>query len=295
MVVIPAYNAVSTIAETLLTLQQTSGLSNILKVVLLDDCSTDETLNVARVAWTSATTLEIWTNERNMGERRTVNRAFAQLSIETDWIFILHADDVVKPNWITLYIEAIQNIGENTASICSSYDVWWSDSGRTNPGEDEIGTAVRIIPGSLESVLGTLEKGCWWHISGCAIRTSAFGAIGQFEPEMPQLGDWEWVLRCLAKGFDIAYIPRTTMLYRQHSMSISSNSFRAGRDLCERLQILDIARRQEFINGAIYRARLRSTFLQISRRLLVRAVRRDWSGFRSHLKVWRLAIRNILS
>ncbi len=294
VVVIPAYNAAQTLVETLLALQQTDCLGKVLKVVMLDDCSTDDTVNVARAAWTSATPFEIWANESNMGERRTVNRAFAQLSTETEWMFILHADDVVKPNWLTLYFAAMQGLTENTASICSSYDVWWSDTDQIEPGEDVLEQAVRIIPGGLDSVRGTLERGCWWHISGCAIRNSAFRAIGPFAPDMPQLGDWEWVLRCLAKGFDIAYIPRTTMRYRQHGTSISSNSFREGRDLRERLRVFEIARNQRFIDQASYRMHLRRAFFQIARRLLVRAVRWDWRGFHSHFNVGRIAARQIL-
>lgn len=293
VVVIPAYNAANTVVETLLALQQTDSLNEVLKVVMLDDCSTDDTVCVARAAWTSTTPFEIWANESNMGERRTVNRAFAQLNTATEWIFILHADDVVKPNWLALYFAAMQGLSENTASICSSYDVWWSDTGKIEPGEDVLEPLFRIIPGGLDSVRGTLERGCWWHISGCAIRSAAFRAIGPFAPDMPQLGDWEWVLRCLAKEFDIVYIPRTTMRYRQHSTSISSNSFREGRDLRERLRVLELVRNQGFIDAASYRARLRGTFFQILRRLLVRAVRWDWRGFRSHLKVSLVAARQI--
>lgn len=294
VVVIPAYNAVKTVAETLLALQQASGLSDILKVVMVDDCSTDDTVSAARAAWTSATAFEIWTNESNMGERRTVNRAFAQLTAESEWIFILHADDVVKPNWISLYLAAIQASCEKTASICSSYDVWWSDSGQIEPGEDVLDAPVRVIRGGSDAVRDTLERGCWWHISGCAIRNAAFRVIGPFEPDMPQLGDWEWVMRCLAKGFNITYIPRTTMLYRQHSASISSTSLREGRDLRERLRILELVRSQGFIDRARYSARLRGTFFQIARRLLVRAARWDWVGFRSHFTVLLLAARKLV-
>ena len=40
-------------------------------------------------------------------------------------------------------------------------------------------------------------------------------------------------------GYDIEYIPRTTMLYRMHSTSVSSNSLRRGQDLIEQLEIFE--------------------------------------------------------
>src|SRR5262249_52317077 len=46
--------------------------------------------------------------------------------------------------------------------------------------------------------------------------------------------------RCLKLGYDVEYIPRMTMLYRMHSGSVSSNSFRRGQDLVERLEIFRI-------------------------------------------------------
>jgi GT2 family glycosyltransferase len=294
VIVIPAYNAATTVAETLLSLQQTPGLSDIVKVVMLDDCSTDDTVLVARAAWTSSTPFEVWSNDVNMGERRTVNRAFAQLGDEIQWTFILHSDDVVKPAWIELYMAAMQSVSDNTASICSSYDAWWPDIGRVVPGEDVLDELVRLVPGNASSLHGTLERGCWWHISGCAIRNASMRAIEPFDPDMPQLGDWEWVLRCHAKGFDIAYIPRTTMLYRLHSTSISSTAFREGRDLGERMRTIQLLRKRGSIDRQTYRSYAVGTLGQITRRLLVRFIRRDWTGFRAHLKIGYLAARSVV-
>lgn len=288
-IIIPAFNAAATIVETLQALQQCPRLNEIATVIILDDSSTDKTLSIAKAAWTSNTPLAIWPNESNIGERRTVNRAFEKLSNNTTWTFILHADDVVKPNWLSLYFEAIKSQGENTASICSSYDSWWSDTGQIDPGQDEVDDSARVISGNSDSVRGTMDRGCWWHISGCAIRNSAFGIIGPFIPDMPQLGDWEWLLRCHAKGFDIAYIPRTTMRYRQHAKSISSNSFREGRDLIERLRIFKMLLMQGHLNRSSYMKKMRTLFGQAARRMGTRLLRRDWRGVQSHLKVLTLA------
>jgi glycosyltransferase involved in cell wall biosynthesis len=282
VVVIPAYNASSTIGETLDALQGNPELAQLQAVIVLDDSSRDGTVDVARSAWHSQVPLEVWSNEKNAGERITVNSGLANLPSDVEWAFILHADDVVKPNWISLYLNEMRGCSEHVASICSSYDVWYPDSGQIIPGEEFPERPNVVVDGTREAVLDTLNRGCWWHISGCAIRVPAFHQIGAFNPEMPQTGDWEWLLRCLAKGFSVLYLPRSTMFYRQHVRSVSSNSFRRAQDLQETLRILNAYRNQGYLTPIEYRRKVRALLYQLSRRTFVRALRCDVRGVGHH-------------
>src|SRR5580704_12145113 len=91
-VLIPAYNAEMTIAETLLSIQaQEGGLDRIAAVYLADDASLDRTVDVAKEAWRSSVRLQILRNQENQGERRTVNAAVHQFPAGVRWFFILHA------------------------------------------------------------------------------------------------------------------------------------------------------------------------------------------------------------
>jgi GT2 family glycosyltransferase len=283
VVLIPAYNASTTIAETLDALQTSPELDCIQSVIVLDDASRDGTAEVAKFAWRSAVPLKIWSNEANVGERATVNSGVARLAVDIQWAFILHADDVVKSNWISLYLEEMAHCPDDVATICSSYDNWYPASGQIDLGEEYPYWPKVIVPGSRQAVLDTLNRGCWWHVSGCAIRTRAFHQIGGFEPNLPYSGDWEWLLRCLAKGFSVSYLPRSTMLYRQHARSVSSNSFRRGQDIKEILRVLADYRDQGYLSSRDYRGKIRHLIYQLSRRTLVRAVRGDPMGMRSHV------------
>ncbi len=246
-IVIPAFNAAATIVETLRAVQACPGVEQLGGVFVCDDASTDNTPKLATDTWIGMPKLTILQNEQRLGERSTVNAAFERLRNYFEWIFILHADDVVKENWLDLYFQRIKAAEPRVASICSSYDYWYSEAKRIEPGEDDFSRDLEIIRGGRESVLGTLKAGCWWHISGCAIRVERFFEIGGFRPHMPQLGDFEWLLRCLKLGYDVEYIPRTTMLYRAHSASVSSNSFRRGQDLIERLELFGIYRNEGYL------------------------------------------------
>ena len=119
-------------------------------------------------------------------------------------------------------------------------------------------------------------KGCWWHISGCAIRLAAFRDIGDFAEHLAQSSDWAWLLRCLRRGWGVDYIPQTLIVYRQHVASVSSTSFRDHRDVAESFEII-----KSFAGYLTFRdvcqlhgARARSLISRIGRSLLSRNVDR---------------------
>jgi GT2 family glycosyltransferase len=152
-------------------------------------------------------------------------------------MLILHADDIAKPNWITVMAGEVRAVSPSTIAISASYDVL-SEDRRVTSG-DERGLANKTtIEGTRLSVRDTLERGCWFKISSCAIRLSGFRRLRGFRHDLPQLGDWEFVLRALSAGFAIEYVPMCLSVYRQSSHSVSSISFREHRDVKEALQIL---------------------------------------------------------
>ena len=182
-VVIPAFNAAATIVETLRALQACPGVAKLGRVFVCDDASKDDTSKLAADAWTAIPQLTILRNEEQLGERRTINAAFERVRGDYQWIFILHADDVVKENWLALYLERIKTAGPRVASICSSYDCWYPEARKIEPGEDDFARDLEVIRGARESVLGTLKAGCWWHIwdvlfvSSGFLRSADFGRI----------------------------------------------------------------------------------------------------------------------
>lgn len=237
-ILIPAYNAADTIANTLTSLRrQVSGLERVQAVYLADDGSTDSTISVAHRYWEGPPPLVTLQSSVNSGERANCNRAISAIRNCLDWILLLHADDLAKPAWLSLMLDAIDRCGPEVASICSSWDTLLPD-GSIIEGEDDPKRPPALVTGTVSSVRDTLLRGCWWHISGCAIRLSAFDQIGEFDPSLPQLGDWEWILRCLYSGWSVLYLPRTLILYRQHIGSVSSESFQRDRDIIESLSIV---------------------------------------------------------
>src|SRR5262249_36134719 len=59
-----------------------------------------------------------------------------------------------------------------------------------------------------------------------------------FDASLPQLGDWDWLVRCLAGGWGVSYIPRTLIIYRQTPGGVGSVSFHTDRDIREGLHLI---------------------------------------------------------
>ena len=79
-ILILAYNAAATIGETLASLlnQSSAGLASIVKVVVADDGSTDDTRSAVRQHWRDdAPLLEVWPAERNAASAPPLTQRFS--------------------------------------------------------------------------------------------------------------------------------------------------------------------------------------------------------------------------
>jgi GT2 family glycosyltransferase len=238
-ILIPSYNSSATIEETLSSIRNAAGAAEqTIAIYLADDGSTDSTIELAKNSWTNNPPLRVLSQPSNLGEYANVNCAFNRLAQDgIEWVLILHSDDIARPDWLLTMLERIERCAAEVATICSSWDSLRPD-GKIVPGEDMPSRPVELIKGDAASVRGTLLNGCWWHISGAAIRMKAFEALGGLHPHLRQRGDWEWLLRCLKNGWAVEYVARTLILYREHAASVSSKSFREYRDVRESLGII---------------------------------------------------------
>jgi glycosyltransferase involved in cell wall biosynthesis len=237
-IIVPAYHCETTIPETLRSIQeQGPSLDKIREVMVADDGSRDRTAEIARSVWRARTPLRILEREFNCGEYASVNNAVEQLPDGTEWFIVLHADDIATPGWLDAFLVHIERAADNIGSICSSYDCF-DDRGTISAGENDKSARVVTVGGTREAVADSLTRGCWWHISGCALRTATYREVGGLPKVMQQKGDWDLLLRILAAGWTIEYIPRTLMCYRNHPASSSSLSFRRHTDIWETMLVV---------------------------------------------------------
>src|SRR5688572_29259046 len=90
--VIPVFNGEKYIAQTLLSLARQTRPPD--RVIVLDDQSTDQTEEIVRTF--KGLNCDWVRNERNLGLFPNHNRALT-FAAETDFLHILHADDLILP------------------------------------------------------------------------------------------------------------------------------------------------------------------------------------------------------
>src|SRR5262249_30010204 len=150
-----------------------------------------------------------------------VSEAVFSLSERIEWFMLMHSDNIAYPDWLETILGEVAAANERVASVCSSYDSWVPGI-RLSPGENLPGISVEIIHGNLASVRGTLFQGCWWHHSTAAIRVKALREVGGYLPEFRHHLDWDLLLRFLSAGWDILYVKKSLIKYREHEHSLSN-------------------------------------------------------------------------
>jgi GT2 family glycosyltransferase len=239
-IVIPAYKAAATIAETLAALAAQPDIQEAIAIYLVNDCSPDNQVEVAQAAWTlTQPPLEVITPAQNGGVWRATNIGIERArDAGAEWVLFMHADDLAKPDWMQTLLAAIRNAPAHVASVCSSYDLLYPD-GRVESGEHNPKREYELVSASDKSVRDTLLMGCWWHVTGGSIRVAAYEDISGFDPRYYAIADWDWSLRLLNSGWDILYIPLCLIYYRQHVNTITAQTIRTRERVVEQVEIIE--------------------------------------------------------
>ncbi len=232
-ILVPSYHNETTIAQTLNSIQeQGPALDRISEVLVSEDCSGDAAPEIALSVWRSATPLRILRPGIQLRQVVCQCKYRGGASFHPIPYGLSCSTPMTSRSLAALQtlLDALDQVEDDVGSICSSYDCF-DDSGKVVPGENDPGDRVVTIEGSTEAVSGTILRGCWWHISGSAIRVEAYRKAGGMPKLIDQKGDLDLLLRMLAQGWSVKYIPRTLMLYRNNPIGVSTLGFRRHSDI----------------------------------------------------------------
>ncbi|HEX3919615.1 MAG TPA: glycosyltransferase [Caulobacteraceae bacterium] len=274
-IIVPSYNCASYVTDTLQSLlAQGEALKRCDFVVLTDDCSQDDTIEVAKAAWNGPIPLVVYSAEKNRGEYGNMNECVARLPDHIEWYLVMHADNMAKAGWLEALLDAADAADERVGTIFTSWDSLHED-GSITTGEYRQPPQIERIVGNDASVLGTIQRGCWWHISSCVSRVRMYREIGGLPLGFRLKGDWDFLMRLLEAGWDVEYIPTAFMLYRDNPAGSSSISFRAHKDIHE---ILTVLRRHQRVASAQQISAYHLTQLAtLGRRLGGGVIRGNWT------------------
>lgn len=225
-VVIPNYNHARYLPRRIASvLQQTE--KNI-EILLLDDCSTDESRAVITRYARQDARIRLVLNEHNSGNTFAQwNKGVAMASGE--YIWLAESDDYAAP---TLLAKLCALLDANPSVGLAYCDSWHVDENGRCLGRHTVGTeefdAPRWRTGFLQAgpafIQEQLSEGnAIPNASAVLLRRSVLEQVGVAETNFKLSGDWVYWIRVLA-GCDVAFLAEPLNFFRQHPQNVRSNT-----------------------------------------------------------------------
>lgn len=228
-IMIPNYNGSKYIAETLESLKLQGDSIRDAQIMVLDNCSTDDSLDIVRAVWGDRVT--IFQHPENIGGGANWNACLDRA--ERDWIHILHSDDVLLPggygeveSCLSEYPKATAIFGRNV--FVAQNGVW---SHLSHPLGEGLRGVFKYRPDQW--TLNNLQ-----FVSVLVSRT-AVAESGYFELPLGSILDWNYWWR-VARCQCVVYTNHCLGAYRVHDSSWTSTIMKNGVQKTEKLQQIDL-------------------------------------------------------
>lgn len=218
---IPAYNAVPTLADTLDSVLGQDPGPGAMQIEVVDDCSTQKGMKdlVERI---SGGRIEYVRQPRNLGVAGNLNACIRRA--RGTLVHLLHADDLVMPGFyerMRLAFEAEPGIG---AAFCRHEFV--DGDGRVL----SLSPLERDEPGVLDRAAERLAVEQRIMTPSIAVRRSVYENLGGFDERLVCAEDWEMWVRIAAR-YPIWYEPEPLACYRMHDESNTGRHRRSAEDV----------------------------------------------------------------
>lgn len=178
-VIIPLFNKAKSIDRCLRSVvgQTVSPL----EIIIVDDCSTDESLQ--RVRQQTNSSFRIIENETNCGSSDTRNRG-VQAS-RGEWIAFLDADD----NWKDNHLEIISNLIMDYSDVRMVGTDWYKCCGNhTERASPELPNGI------IDYYSLSMHRTCLWPTT-LAVRRDLFDEIGGFDSRIRYMEEFDFFMR----------------------------------------------------------------------------------------------------
>lgn len=258
-VIMPMYNAAAYASRSIEALTRQSY--RVTEIIVVDDKSTDDTLEAARSAAASDPRVRIIALPENGGVAQARNAAVA--AAHGDYVWFVDVDDEWDPRFIEIMVGAATTSGADLA-VCSAVHRF----GTRQEVEEFVVRYQehRVLEGvdALESML--LGSGALWNK---LFRREALGL--DLFPPLPSKSDHGGVLRTIPRVGRIAVVPDVLYTYVQRDGSISNGGIAQPRNF---LALLDMA--DDSLRSYTATARLRRVRARFRAMIVGRALRESW-------------------
>lgn len=209
-VFVPTYNGAGTLKRALDSILAQTHSD--LVVLVLDDCSTDDTESVV-APYLRDERVRYRRNQRNLGMYRNFNEGLRLL--DTPFVAKVDADDHVHPTWLETAVSALR--GSRTAGLFFSAIVK-----ERHDGEQEVSrpfTEAGLLR-SAELLPVLLRTNCVPSQS-VVLRRQVVDDLGGFEEDLTVYSDYEYRVR-IVSHWDAVYSPHPLATYVLHERNATT-------------------------------------------------------------------------
>lgn len=216
-VVMPAYNAALFISQAIESVLAQTWRD--FELIVVNDGSDDGTLEIAEHYAARDARVRVY-SQQNEGTAPTLNRGIELASEE--WVFLMHADDLMRPNRLE---RQMAFIGEHPELAVASCLVRHIDSRNRVIGKDN---SKLFTHAAVERLVAANELIGFNH-PAAALRKSAVQAVGGYRQAFWPAEDIDLWNRLAEKGYKILVQPEYLLDYRMHGSSASISRARLTR------------------------------------------------------------------
>jgi glycosyltransferase involved in cell wall biosynthesis len=239
-VVVPCYQYGGYLRECVASVLG-QGVRN-MRVLIIDNASTDESVDVARQLAAEDSRVEVIARAKNLGATASYNEGLDWVS--ADYFALLDADDLLAPGCLQRAIACME--ANPTVSFTYGIEAFRYPDGRLEIHPHHSESAEWVVTDGIDFIAEICRTPRNYVGAPTVVRrTSAQKRVGHYRPELPYTDDLEMWLRLASVG-DVASISRMQGIRRIHQKQMSSD-YRGAmvRDFTEREAAFESFFRQE--------------------------------------------------
>ena len=220
--VIPYHNSAVYLPSTLSSLSSQGIITRQIKLILIDDHSTDQSHDIVN-SWLQSEkanwreTVHIKANESGASNARNLGILYA----DTTWIMFFDSDDLMMPQHLQTIVGYIKQ--KNTSELLY-WDIsieWQGKLCRKTP---------RFINLNIDVVLHSV-----WSTQRFVVKTDFLKNVGGWDPTLVVWNDWELAIRMKAHNPSYEYIPcGSRVIVRTHPDSLTGNCYATKKGMWEK-------------------------------------------------------------
>lgn len=216
-VLIPVYNCEKFIEKTLLSIINQSYQN--IEIVIIDDCSTDNTLNVVQAVKNTHPQVRfvIQQNQPNLGVSATRNRLVAAAT--GDYIAFLDSDDYLESNMIASLVTTLES---HQADISQCLYFYESEDGSSKKVTNRFAPATPL--NGKQALIAMLEGEIPGFLWNKLFRRELFAGI-KFDEKKIIFEDYEVLILIFNKNITISFTAEPLYHYIQRPQSLTKKSW----------------------------------------------------------------------